>query len=163
MVKSLPATQETRFQSLGREDPLEKEMATHSGIWPGESHAQRSLAGYNPWDCQGSDTTEQPSLTQPGLQGSHPKAGPSSVLYLLVPTPRRSLPWQSERAFLLLLFLSTFTCNFPRLYSPPFCANCPKSTQPWRPARHAHLLKTFTTTPAPHQVLSSPLYWPLHY
>ena len=30
MVKSLPAMQETRVQSLGREDPLEKEMAIHS-------------------------------------------------------------------------------------------------------------------------------------
>ena len=32
MVKSLPAVQETRVQSLGREDSLEKEMATHSSI-----------------------------------------------------------------------------------------------------------------------------------
>ena len=32
MVKNLPAIQETRIQSLGREDPLEKEMATHSSI-----------------------------------------------------------------------------------------------------------------------------------
>ena len=30
MVKPLPAMQETEAQSLGREDPLEKEMATHS-------------------------------------------------------------------------------------------------------------------------------------
>ena len=30
MVKRLPAMQETWAQSLGREDPLEKEMATHS-------------------------------------------------------------------------------------------------------------------------------------
>ena len=30
MVNSLPAAQETRVQSLGREDPLEKDMATHS-------------------------------------------------------------------------------------------------------------------------------------
>ena len=30
MVKNLPAMQETRVQSLGQEDPLEKEMATHS-------------------------------------------------------------------------------------------------------------------------------------
>ena len=30
MVKHLPATRETRVQSLGWEDPLEKEMATHS-------------------------------------------------------------------------------------------------------------------------------------
>ena len=32
MVKNLPAMQETWIQSLGQEDPLEKEMATHSSI-----------------------------------------------------------------------------------------------------------------------------------
>ena len=32
MVKNLPAMQETQVQSLGREDPLEEEMATHSSI-----------------------------------------------------------------------------------------------------------------------------------
>ena len=32
MVKNLPAIQETRVQFLGREDPLEKEMATSSNI-----------------------------------------------------------------------------------------------------------------------------------
>ena len=31
-VKNLPAVQETRVQSLGWEDPLEKEMTTHSSI-----------------------------------------------------------------------------------------------------------------------------------
>ena len=32
MVKNLPSMQETWVQSLGQEDPLEKETATHSGI-----------------------------------------------------------------------------------------------------------------------------------
>ena len=32
MVKNLPTMQETGIQSLGWEDPLEKEMATHSSI-----------------------------------------------------------------------------------------------------------------------------------
>ena len=32
MVKNLPALQKTWVQSLGREDPQEKKMATHSGI-----------------------------------------------------------------------------------------------------------------------------------
>ena len=42
MVKNLPAMQETQVQSLIREDPLEKDMATHSSIlvwripWRGE-------------------------------------------------------------------------------------------------------------------------------
>ena len=32
MVKNLPAVQEARVQSLGQEDPLEKETTTHSSI-----------------------------------------------------------------------------------------------------------------------------------
>ena len=32
MVKNLPAIQETQVQSLGQQDPLEGEMATHSRI-----------------------------------------------------------------------------------------------------------------------------------
>ena len=32
MVKGLPTMQETQDQSLGQEDPLEKEMATHSSV-----------------------------------------------------------------------------------------------------------------------------------
>ena len=33
MIKTLSAIQETRVQSLGQEDPLEKEMATYSSIF----------------------------------------------------------------------------------------------------------------------------------
>ena len=33
MVKSLPAMQETQVQSLGQEDPLEEEMASHSSTF----------------------------------------------------------------------------------------------------------------------------------
>ena len=32
MVKNLPAVRETQVSSLGQEDPLKKEMATHSSI-----------------------------------------------------------------------------------------------------------------------------------
>ena len=52
MVKRLPAMQETWVLSLDREDPLEKEMATHSS----------TLAWKIPW-------TEKPGrLQSPGLQ-----------------------------------------------------------------------------------------------
>ena len=48
----MPAMQETRVQSLGQEDPLEKEMATHSS----------TLAWKIPW-------TEEPGMLQSmGLQ-----------------------------------------------------------------------------------------------
>ena len=48
-VKNLPARQETRVLSLGWEDPLEKEMATHSAIlawkipWTEESDRLQSM------------------------------------------------------------------------------------------------------------------------
>ena len=41
--------QETQVQSLGREDPLEKGMATTLVFLPGESHGERSLTGYGTW------------------------------------------------------------------------------------------------------------------
>ena len=41
--------QETQVQSLGQEDTLEEEMATHSSILAWKSHGQRSLVGYSPW------------------------------------------------------------------------------------------------------------------
>ena len=56
--KNLPAMQETRVQSLGWEDPLEKGMANHSVFFPGEFRGQRSLAGYSPWGCRELDMTE---------------------------------------------------------------------------------------------------------
>ena len=41
MVKNLPAMQDTQFQSLGQEDPPEKEMATHSSILAWENPMDR--------------------------------------------------------------------------------------------------------------------------
>ena len=49
MVKNLPAIRETLDQSLGQEDPLKKEMATHSSIltwripWTEESGRLQSI------------------------------------------------------------------------------------------------------------------------
>ena len=65
MVKNLPAIQETWVQSLGQEDPLEKEMATRSSIlawripWteePGGLHTGHGVTE--------SDTTERLALTE---------------------------------------------------------------------------------------------------
>ena len=58
MVKRLPAMQETQVQSLGWEDPLEKEMATHSSTlaWeipqtkePGRLQSMRSQRVGHDW------------------------------------------------------------------------------------------------------------------
>ena len=60
-VKNLPAmseTQDTRVQSLGREDPLEEVMPTHSNILAWEIPWTRSLADYSPWGHKELDTTK---------------------------------------------------------------------------------------------------------
>ena len=58
MVKSLPAVQDTRVQSLGQEGPLEKGMATHSSILVWKIPWTEESAGPNPWGHKESDTTE---------------------------------------------------------------------------------------------------------
>ena len=82
-------TQETWVQCLGWDDPLKKEMATHSSILPRKSCGQRSLADYNPGVTKSRTqlSTQAPSLG-PSLQiilwgedlQSHP-------LNLMVPSP----------------------------------------------------------------------------
>ena len=58
MVKRLSTMQETWVPSLGREDPLEKEMAIHSSTIAWKIPWRRSLVGYSPWGLKESDTTE---------------------------------------------------------------------------------------------------------
>ena len=51
--------QETQVRSLGREDPLEEEMAPYSSILAWEIHGQRSLVRCSPWGHKESDMTER--------------------------------------------------------------------------------------------------------
>ena len=63
-VKHLPTMQETQVQSLGQEDPLEKEMATHSSTlawkipWTEEPGRPQSMGLQ-----RGGDTTERLHFT----------------------------------------------------------------------------------------------------
>ena len=56
--------QEMQVQSLGQEDPLEKEVATHSSILAWEIPWMRSLAGCSPWSHKESDMTEATTQKQ---------------------------------------------------------------------------------------------------
>ena len=51
VTKPPPPVQETWVQSLGQEDPLEKEI-THSVLLLGRSRGQGRLVGYSPWGCK---------------------------------------------------------------------------------------------------------------
>ena len=58
-VKRLPTMRETRVQSLGLEDLLEKEMAAHSNIRAWKIPGMEEPGGYSPWGCKELDMTEQ--------------------------------------------------------------------------------------------------------
>ena len=65
MVKNLPSMQEAlkRHKRPGFDSSVGKISWRRAwkftpGFLPGESHGQRSLAGYSPWDHQESDRTE---------------------------------------------------------------------------------------------------------
>ena len=55
--------QETWVRSMGREDPLEKEMAIHSSILAWRIPWTEEPGGYSPWGCKESDKTERLTLS----------------------------------------------------------------------------------------------------
>ena len=58
MVKNLLAMRETWVQSLDKEDPLEKRMATHSSILSWRIPRTEEPGGYSPWGHKEGDMTE---------------------------------------------------------------------------------------------------------
>ena len=59
MVKNLPIKQEMQVQSLGQDNPLEMEMATHSSTLAWEILWTEEPGRLQSRDCKESDTTEQ--------------------------------------------------------------------------------------------------------
>ena len=57
-VKRLPAMQETWVRFLGREDPLEKEMATHCSVLAWRIPRTEAPGGLQTWGHKESDRTE---------------------------------------------------------------------------------------------------------
>ena len=57
-VKNSPAMPKTWVRSLGREDPLEEDMATHCRILARESPWTEEPGGYSLWGHKESDTPE---------------------------------------------------------------------------------------------------------
>ena len=59
MIKNPPAMQETWVQSLGWEDPLEKEIATHSSVLAWRSPWTEGSGSCSPWGHKELNITEQ--------------------------------------------------------------------------------------------------------
>ena len=62
-VKHLPTMRETQVRSLGWEDPLKKEMATHSSILALEIAWTEEPGGRGSWGRKESDVAEQLTLS----------------------------------------------------------------------------------------------------
>ena len=74
MVKNLPAVQEIWVHSLGQEEPLEEEMATHSSI-----HAWRIPWSEEPGGVQSKDTPEHTRILR-ALQMTSTPSGSEKAL-----------------------------------------------------------------------------------
>ena len=102
MVKNPPEMWETWVWSLGWEDPLEEGMATHPVFLPGESHEQRSLVGYSPWDRKESGLTEWLTLSHSYVTGGFPGGLAVKNLPVMQETQVQSLgqedPLENKRA-----------------------------------------------------------------
>ena len=94
-----------RPPSLGWGDPLEEGMATHSNILSRESHEQKSLAGYSPWDSKELNTTEQLSphthththtCTRAHM---HTRTRTHACMHARAHTHTHTHPWENQSSF----------------------------------------------------------------
>ena len=86
---NLPAMQKTWVWSLGWEDPLGEEMATHSSILDWVFHGQRSLVGYSPWDHR----VRHDWATDTHTQAAH---GNGKLNLTGIPSPGRCPLWEKQ-------------------------------------------------------------------
>ena len=119
-VRHLPTMWETQVRSLSGEDPLEKEMATHSSIYG--CHGWRSLVGYIPWGHRvGHDWATSLSLFFQFLE--HIKCFPSvQVVYMLfsqyipLPVPKHTTACHNQSPPNQTIFCNrslVFSLNIP--------------------------------------------------
>ena len=85
-VKNLPAMQETWFQSLDREGPLEEKMATHSGILAWESPWLEEPGGLQSMRSQRvrHDWATELNWTEPGTEPTPSAVKAQILLFLLL-------------------------------------------------------------------------------
>ena len=110
MVKNLPAMQGTRVQSLGWEDPLEKEMAPHSSIlaWRIPVDRRARWAACSPWSHTESNTAEAAKQQQKHTLSQDVRCSP---LCAIVGPCCLSILYQPASANLKLPHLPSPTCS----------------------------------------------------
>ena len=108
--------QKTRVWSLGPEDPLEDEMATHSSNLPGESRGQRSLAGSSPKDHKELDTMKATEQTHVESNNKEEQLHQCPVLFYKI-NSHEILIWTiTLMIYILKIILIIVTYFFPSVH-----------------------------------------------
>ena len=110
--------QELWVRSLGREDPLEEGRQPTLVLLPGESHGQRSLAGYSSWGLKRVVPQQQNQWARKINKFVHPNGWPMCKISLFSGLPSRRVFFLSYRMSCLVLFCqflfwSTITSALP--------------------------------------------------
>ena len=90
MVKNLLAMQETWIRFWVRKILWRRQQQSTPVFLPEESHGQRNLTGYSPWDCKESDMTEQLTVL---LQISSFVKRDSNIYYSMLLIPMCIMYW----------------------------------------------------------------------
>ena len=133
MVKNLPAMQETRVRSLGREDPLEKGIDNHSSVLAWRTPWTEEPMGYSPWGPKDLDTTEQLIHTQ-----TLPRLGVGEEV---------GSPLTLHSSVILCFPISAPSAPLSLSLSPPQKQGSP-STWLRRPGAQPPLLRVLSTAPS---------------
>ena len=102
--KDLPIIQETWVWSLVWENPLMKDMATHSNILPWEFLGQRRLAGYSLWGYKQSGTSKW-------LTNAHTHTHTHRQIWRYEDVERGNTSGNSEIIYNFLKVLCYIECN----------------------------------------------------
>ena len=122
MIKNLPVIQETQVRFLGWKDPLEKGMATHSGILAWRIPWTEEPGGLQSMGLQESDTTEQLNTCKHTL--------PNSTLVLMAfstSVPDKAVPAGGERSSLRRVGTFDAFCSVAEPFSPTHTSQVPFS------------------------------------
>ena len=117
--------QEIQVQSLGQEDPLKNEAASHSSILAWGIPRTEELVSYSPWGCKESDTAER-------LNNNNPIAGLGGPQHTQMPTIKLRAPFLWEHLKMPRCILHrAFSTGPPAVISA--CSQlpcCPFNSQP---------------------------------
>ena len=119
---------ETWVWSLGWEDPLRRAGQPTPVFWPGESHGQRSLMGYSPWDCRVGYNWSGLSAHMRARAHTHTHSSPTfnilqkchTIFNFAIPSSAQGLCFSTSLPAFVIFFFFFFASNHPNGHEMAF-------------------------------------------